>query len=104
MIDVVRRVVETTAVARAWQITHFRKAQGLEALGWKKEAERERTMPRPWEQDVKGEPLSVQEWTGPAVFTDAVLSYVSLPHALLSFVLLSLRIDFSVIVLPNPHA
>jgi len=31
---------------------------------------------KPWEGDKKGQMLSVQEWTGPAAFTDAVLSYL----------------------------
>src|SRR5258708_26621729 len=31
---------------------------------------------KPWEVDVKGERMSVQEWTGPATFMDVVLSYL----------------------------
>lgn len=30
----------------------------------------------PWEIDSSGEELAVQEWTGPAAFTDSVLSYL----------------------------
>lgn len=74
MIDAVRRIVETTTVAKAWEITHIRKAQALEAAGRLSRAEGERKLKKPWDLDVKGEALSVQEWTGPAVFTDAVLS------------------------------
>ena len=37
-------------------------------------ADAERKVKRPWDLDIKGDPLSIQEWTGPAVFTDAVLS------------------------------
>lgn len=74
LIDAVRRIVETATIARAWKITHLRKMQAFEAMGWTSKVENERNVKRPWDGDVKGEQLSVQEWTGPALFTDAVLS------------------------------
>ncbi|KAF8321538.1 hypothetical protein DL93DRAFT_2223905 [Clavulina sp. PMI_390] len=76
LIDAVRRIVETSAIARAWEIGHLRTAQGYEAAGKLDKAKKERTLKRPWETDTKGKVMSVQEWTGPAVFTDAVLSYL----------------------------
>jgi hypothetical protein len=63
-------------VAKAWEIQHLRKVQALEAGGWSRKADAERNTKKPWDSDIKGDPLSIQEWTGPAVFTDAVLSWV----------------------------
>jgi alpha 1,6-mannosyltransferase len=76
LIDTVRRIVETGTVAKAWQITNTRETQALEAAGWLSEAKQLRQGKKPWDGDKKGDPLSIQEWTGPAVFTDAVLSCV----------------------------
>lgn len=74
MIDTVRRIVDTKTVAKAWEIEHTRKTQALEAAGSLRQAEDERKVRKPWDADRKGDSLSIQEWTGPAVFTDAVLS------------------------------
>lgn len=77
LLDAVRRIVETTTVAKAWGITQTRHIQALEAEGKRGQATSLRQAKKPWELDAKGDPLSIQEWTGPAVFTDAVLSYVN---------------------------
>lgn len=78
LIDAARRIVETTTLARAWEITHIRKQQALEANGQSGEAEVVKGEMRPWDVDHKGDLLSVQEWTGPALWTDCVLSCVFL--------------------------
>lgn len=75
LVDTVRRIIETSTLAKAWKITHERKIEELEATGKKSAASKLREQPLPWEEDTIGDRLSVQEWTGPAAFTDAVLSY-----------------------------
>jgi hypothetical protein len=70
----VRRVIETATLAKAWNITHTREIEELEAAGSWNAARKARKAKAPWEFDTPGEELSVQEWTGPAAFTDSVLS------------------------------
>ncbi|KAF8334339.1 uncharacterized protein EI90DRAFT_3181902 [Cantharellus anzutake] len=76
LVDCIRRITDTFVVAQAWNITHYRAIEMLEAEGRWTHAHKLRLMRKPWEGDVKGERMSVQEWTGPAAFTDAVLSYL----------------------------
>lgn len=64
-------------------------------MGWEDRAERERGRERPWDRDTKGglmggtAAMGVQEWTGPAVFTDAALSCVAFHLSLFFLLLLS---------------
>ncbi len=76
LVDCVRRILDTHVLAQAWNITHTRRIETLEAEGLWSHAQKLRMMRKPWEADVKGERMSVQEWTGPATFTDGVLSYL----------------------------
>jgi hypothetical protein len=80
LVDTVRRIIETSTLARAWKITRAAKIEELEANGKKYAARKLREQPTPWEADTIGDRLSVQEWTGPAAFTDAVLSYANIPR------------------------
>jgi alpha 1,6-mannosyltransferase len=75
LVDTVRRIIETSTLARAWEINRARKIEELEAKGKKSAARNLRKQLSPWEADTIGDRLSVQEWTGPAAFTDSVLSY-----------------------------
>ncbi|KAF9505826.1 glycosyltransferase family 32 protein [Hydnum rufescens UP504] len=76
LIDTVRRIVDTSTLAHAWNITHRRQIEALEAANWRARAAKVMQRKKPWDGDTKGQKLSVQEWTGPAAFTDAVLSYL----------------------------
>jgi len=76
LVDTVRRIIETSTLARAWKINRARKIEELEANGKKSAARNLKEQPPPWEADTIGDRLSVQEWTGPAAFTDSVLSYL----------------------------
>lgn len=96
LLDVVRRVLQASSVYQAHVIEWQREAQA-EGWGWKEEADsyrqaqadaRERPMSSPWEHAryswkwqagrwrLGWNTLSVEEWTGPAVFTDATFSYL----------------------------
>lgn len=74
LVDAIRRVIETSVLAKAWNITHLRKIEELESAGKWAAARALKAEPAPWEADTLGDRLTVQEWTGPAAFTDAVLS------------------------------
>lgn len=63
-------------LAKAWNISHGRKIEELESAGKWTAARKLRRQAAPWERDTLGERLAVQEWTGPAAFTDAILSSV----------------------------
>lgn len=96
MLDVVRRILQATEVYRAHEIESEREAHS-DGWGWgEKSAEdkkeqtrlREAHVINPWDGTSMTwkwqagnwrwgwDTLSVEEWTGPAVFTDSVVSYL----------------------------
>jgi len=76
LVDCIRRILDTYVLAQGWNITHTQRIETFEAEGSWTHAQKLRMIRKPWEADVRGERMSVQEWTGPATFTDAVLSYL----------------------------
>jgi len=78
LVDCVRRIMDTAVVAKALSITHTRLVEAYRSAGRTKMARAVEMAPKPWVQDRKGEVMDVQEWTGPAVFTDSVMSYLGL--------------------------
>jgi len=76
LVDTVRRIVETSTLAKAWKITRTQQIEEMKATGKTSALRKLTEQPTPWEADTIGDQLSVQEWTGPAVFTDALLSYL----------------------------
>lgn len=96
MLDVLRRILQATDVYRAYEIEQERDAHS-DGWGWgdksveakKEQAKlREAHVSNPWDAVSMSwkwqaghwrwgwDLLSIEEWTGPAVFTDAVVSYL----------------------------
>ncbi|SOV09326.1 related to Alpha-1,6-mannosyltransferase [Ustilago sp. UG-2017a] len=96
MLDVLRRILRATDVYRAYEIEQQRDAHS-DGWGWgdksveakKEQAKlREAHVSNPWDAvsmswkwqagnwRLGWDLLSIEEWTGPAVFTDAVVSYL----------------------------
>lgn len=97
MLDVIRRILQTTVLYEAYQVEqnretnrmgwqwHQKKDQAMTAAT-KSRDEKKRATTAPWESispqwiwtqghwRLGWHPTSVEEWTGPAVFTDAVVS------------------------------
>ncbi|PWY99765.1 hypothetical protein BCV70DRAFT_112902 [Testicularia cyperi] len=96
LLDVVRRIAQSTDVYRAYEIEQQRESYtdgwgwGEKATSYKQEQAkmREAHMENPWEAfsmswkwqaghwRLGWDTLSVEEWTGPAVYTDAIISYL----------------------------
>ncbi|KAF8311261.1 hypothetical protein DL93DRAFT_2083467 [Clavulina sp. PMI_390] len=76
-VDATRRIIDGVALAHAWNVTQEAKIEQLEARGyWQKAHHIRDSMVHPWEVETFRDRLTVQEWTGPAAFTDSVLSYL----------------------------
>jgi alpha 1,6-mannosyltransferase len=69
-IDAVRRVVNSTRVVEQWDINHDAEIQRLND----EQPDNWRSRIKQLQSQKKGHALSVMEWTGPGLFSDAVLA------------------------------
>ncbi|KAG8991542.1 membrane-bound alpha-1,6- mannosyltransferase Initiation-specific [Tulasnella sp. JGI-2019a] len=74
-IDVISRVASATARAKAWSEDRDKRVEALQEAGKVDEAKALASIPVHDNGDNGGH-MSVMEWTGPGVFTDAVFRYL----------------------------
>ncbi|KAG8877851.1 membrane-bound alpha-1,6- mannosyltransferase Initiation-specific [Tulasnella sp. 331] len=75
LLDVISRVVSSTAHAKAWSDDRDKRVAALQEAGRIEEANAFASVPL-FDNDNNGGYMSVMEWTGPGIFTDAVFRYL----------------------------